>query len=237
MNISIQEEIIQAYPQYKMGLVKIKTISQDWNKLQTLTKYEKSIADKAQVENDWLAVFNDMHASERRLPSVVALWSIIDRFGTSASQTASLATYGGLKPINYFVDAYNFISIKHGIPMGGYDLTKLPHNELKLQHAVQGGVKFQPMGLSGQFEKLKDPAEICYYSGDTPVCRYWNHKDSEITKIVENTNEVLIMFDTLGNLAELENAMTEFVDLIKQTAEIDEIKTEILSDQKLETEM
>jgi len=131
-----------------------------------------------------LEVFSNMGASERRLPSVVALWNIIYHFGE-------------LKPINYFVDAYNYISIKHGIPMGGYDIAKLPHNELSLQHAVLGGVKFEPMGLSGQLEKLKDPAEICYYCGDIPVCRYWNHKDSEITKIDETTSEVLIMFDTL----------------------------------------
>ncbi len=131
--------------------------------------------------------FDDMHASERRLPSVVALWSIIDRFGE-------------LKPINYFVDAYNYISVKHGIPMGGYDIKKLPYDDLKLQYAITGGVKFEPMGLGGQLEKIKDEAEICYYCGDIPVCRYWNHKDSEITKIDENTNEVLIMLDTLSVL-------------------------------------
>ena len=224
MKISIQEEISQKYPQYKMGLVKIKSTSRDWEKLQALTKYDKSIADENSVEKEWLEVFSDMNASERRLPSVVALWSIIDRFGE-------------LKPINYFVDAYNYISIKHGIPMGGYDIAKLPHNELSLQHAVQGGVKFQPMGLPGQFEKLKDPAEICYYCGDIPVCRYWNNKDSEITKIDENTSEVLIMFDTLGSLAELESAINEFVELIKSTADITEVKTEILTNEKLSCEI
>ena len=224
MKISIQDKISQKYPQYKMGLVKIITTNKNWEKLQTLTKYEKSIADENTVEKEWLEVFSDMNASERRLPSVVALWSIIDRFGE-------------LKPINYFVDAYNYISIKHGIPMGGYDISKLPHDDLTLQHAIQGGVKFEPMGLSGQFEKLKDPAEICYYCGDVPVCRYWNHKDSEITKIDEDTSEVLIMFDSLGGLTELENAMNEFVDIVKQTSEVIEIKTDILSNEKLNCEI
>jgi len=224
MKISIQTEISQKYPQYKLGLVKIEITNKNWGKLQSLTKYEKSIVDGNIVEKEWLEVFSDMHASERRLPSVVALWSIIERFGE-------------LKPINYFVDAYNYISIKHGIPMGGYDTTKLPHDELSLQHVIQGGIKFEPMGLSGQFEKLKDTAEICYYCGDIPVCRYWNNKDSEITKIDEDTSKVLIMFDALGSLTELENAINEFVELIKTTADVTEIKVDILSNEKLSCEM
>ena len=114
MKISIENKILETYPQYKMGLVKISVENKNWEKLQSLVKYEKSIADEKLVEKQWLEVFSDMHASKRRLPSVVALWSIIDRFGE-------------LKPINYFVDAYNYISVKHGIPMGGYDVQKLPY--------------------------------------------------------------------------------------------------------------
>ena len=224
MKVTIQKEISQKYPQYKMGLVRVLVAEIDWEKLQTLTKFEKSLADKAAVERAWLEIFAQMHASERRLPSVVALWNIIDRFGE-------------LKPINYFVDAYNFISVKHGIPMGGYDLKKLPKDELSLQQAVVGGEKFAPMGLSGQLEKLKDPAEICYYSGEVPVCRYWNHKDSEITKIDAESSEVLIMFDSLGETGELETAMAELVELIKATATVKSVKTEILSNKKLEGEI
>ncbi|MCL2354316.1 MAG: phenylalanine--tRNA ligase beta subunit-related protein, partial [Oscillospiraceae bacterium] len=144
MKVSIQNEIAKKYPQYKMGLVKVVTTNKDWEKLQTLTKYEKSIANENAVEKEWLEVFADMKASERRLPSVVALWNVIERFGE-------------LKPIEYFVDTYNYISVKHGIPMGGYDIKKLPSTELFLQHAVQGGIKFQPMGLVRTIRKTQRP--------------------------------------------------------------------------------
>lgn len=224
MKISIQNEIAKIYPNYKMGLVKIIAANKNWEKLQTLTQYDKSIVCTDIVEKEWSKVFADMNASERRLPSVVALWRIVDRFGE-------------LKPINYFVDAYNYISVKHGISMGGYDIAKLPHQELTLQYVIPGGVKFEPMGLSSQLEKLKDPAEICYYCGEIPVCRYWNHKDSEITKIDDNTSKVLIMFDTLGGLIELEAAITEFVDLVKATSDVTEVKIEILDNNKLSCEM
>lgn len=224
MKILIENQIVENYPQYKMGLVKIRSTNQNWEKLQLLTQYEKSLADRKTVEKEWIAIFSDMHASQRRLPSVVALWNIIDQFGT-------------LKPINYFVDAYNYISVKHGIPMGGYDIQKLPYPNLTLQHAIQGGIKFEPMGLSGQLEKIKDSAEIAYYCGDIPVCRYWNHKDSEITKIDENTSDVLIMFDTLGDLMALENAMKEFTEIIKATADVTEIKMQILSKDQISCEI
>lgn len=224
MKISIENKILEKYPKYKMGLVKIKVEDKNWEKLQSFVKYEKSIADEKTVKKEWLEIFHDMNASGRRLPSVVALWNIIDRFGE-------------LKPINYFVDSYNYISVKHGIPMGGYDITKLPYEELTLKYAVCGGEKFEPMGLSGQLEKIKDPAEICYYSKDIPLCRYWNNKDSEITKIDENTTEVLIMFDTLGGLAELKCAMDEFIEIIKSTSNVIELKCEILSKEKLDCEI
>ena len=224
MKIKIENKILQNYPQYKMGLIKMAAADRNWEKLQLLTKYDKCIASEKTVTEEWLKIFSDMHASERRLPSVVALWNIIDRFGE-------------LKPINYFVDAYNYISVKHGIPMGGYDIKKLPNKELTLQYAIQGGTKFEPMGLSGQLEKIKDPAEICYYCGDIPVCRYWNHKDSEITKIDENTSEVLIMFDTFGGYTELESAINEFIKIIKETSKVSEVKIEILDKENLNCEI
>ncbi|MDR0979015.1 MAG: hypothetical protein LBL91_03665 [Lachnospiraceae bacterium] len=224
MKISIQEEILEKYPNYKMGLVKVKVASKNCEKVQAFTKYEKSIADEAEVEKEWLKVFKDMNASDRRLPSIVALWNIIDRFGE-------------LKPINYFVDIYNYISVKYGIPMGGYDMAKLPNEELTLKYAVVGGTKFEPMGLAGQLEKIKDPAEVCYYCGDVPVCRYWNNKDSEITKIDENSSDVLIMFDTLGTNENLQEAISELVKIIKETSDVIELKTEILNTEKANCEM
>lgn len=224
MKISIENKILEKYPMYKMGLIKVIVEDKNWKKLQELTKYGKSIVDEEKVEKEWLEIFDDMHASERRLPSVVALWSIIDRFGE-------------LKPINYFVDAYNYISVKHGIPMGGYDIKKLPYDDLKLQYAITCGVKFEPMGLGGQLEKIKDEAEICYYCGDIPVCRYWNHKDSEITKIDENTNEVLIMLDTLSGLEELQNAIDEFIHIIDLSSNIIEFKIKILDKESLSCEI
>lgn len=84
---------------------------------------------------------------------------------------------------------------------------------------------------------MKNPAEICYYCGDVPVCRYWNHKDSEITKIDENTSEVLIMFDTFWSITELENAMNEFINIINETSNITEIKIQILNQKKLNCEI
>ena len=224
MKISIENEIAQKYPDYKMGLIKISVSKTDWDALRKLITNEPTLSDKEEVETNWMSIFKDMHASDKRLPSVVALWNLIDRFGE-------------LKPINYFVDAYNFISVKHGIPMGGYDIKKLPNDELTLKHAVKGGVKFEPMGVSGQFEKLKDEAEICYYSGDVPVCRYWNQKDSDITKIEDDSTDVLIMFDALAGLVELENAMEEFNNIIKTTSTVVDIKTQILTNEKLSCEI
>lgn len=64
MKISIENQILENYPQYKMGLVKIMSTNQNWEKLHLLTKYEKSLVDPKAVQTEWLKIFSDMHASE-----------------------------------------------------------------------------------------------------------------------------------------------------------------------------
>ena len=45
------------------------------------------------------------------------------------------------------------------------------------------------------------------------------------------------MFDTFEGLTELENAMNEFINLIKETSNVTEIKIEILNEKKSHCEI
>ena len=65
-----------------------------------------------------------------------------------------------------------------------------------------------------------------------------DHKDSEITKIDDNSTDVIIMFDSLGGLEELNNAIDEFVELINSTSGTPKmISSMVLSNQKLTGEI
>ena len=207
MQIEIAQEIIDRYPNYRMGILSISTSNRDYKRLkEKLTEFPVDFPlIKQDIETTWLKIFADMGASERRLPSVVSLWRLIER-------------YGHLQDINYFVDVYNHISVKYGIPIGGYDISKFPHAALTLRFANKGD-EFQPLGLN-QIEKLKGLKEIVYYSGEQVVCRYWNNKDSELTKIDDTTNNVLITFDYFGSEELLIQAIDELYAIILETSDV-----------------
>ena len=220
MRVIIHQDVSDCYPDYLMGIVEI-----------TITRYdlyalEKSIEDNrttgqylrssVKAESKWLQVFNDMKASSKRLPSILSLWNIYERFD-------------GLRSINYFVDAYNHISMKHGIPMGGYDIDKLPAPDITLSYAKKGD-KFRPLGLN-QIEKIKNESEIVYYCGSEVVCRYWNNKDSELTRITDKTTRLVIFFDYFGEVDSLNAAMNDLAALFEFTGNVDFLRKSILSSQ------
>ena len=218
MLINIHSDICRRYPEYLMGVMEIIIAQYDIEKLHQaiiIETHSVSLPSRnAEVEAKWLQVFADMNASEKRLPSVISLWNLQERFSE-------------LRSINYFVDAYNHISTKHGIPMGGYDVAKLPADDITLRFAKKGD-KFQPLGLN-QIEKIKDENEIVYYSGNDVICRYWNNKDSEMTKVTENTTKLVVIFDFFGNLEDLRMAMNDFEKLLNSTSDMKSHHKSILS--------
>ena len=218
MTISIYQDVLNNYPDYLMGVVELSIVNYDSNKLQTIIAAEiaemKVPMRNSSVESKWKEIFINMKASEKRLPSITALWNLQERFGE-------------LRSINYFVDAYNHISTKHGIPMGGYDINNLPADDITLRYAKRGD-KFQPLGLN-QVEKIKDENEIAYYSGSNVICRYWNHKDSELTKITENSKRLVIIFDFFGEPVLLNKAMDELETLLISTSNVSFIRKNHLS--------
>ena len=76
--------------------------------------------------------------------------------------------------INPIVDAYNAISLKYGIPMGTYDISKLKGNiELRL---AKKGEEF--VGINSKQIERTSANEIVYADELGVFCRSWNDKDS-----------------------------------------------------------
>lgn len=216
MKITISKNVSDRYPEYKMGVIEAVVSKYDIDALQKLlpAKYADGLKRNKDAETKWNQVFSEMKASSKRLSSVVSLWNLFER-------------YDELRSINYFVDVYNYISVKYGIPMGGYDTENLPAADITLDYAKKGD-KFQPLGLN-QTEKIKDESEIVYYSGSDVICRYWNNKDSEITKITESTSKLVIIFDFFGDDVHLNAAMDEMEVLLKETSDVPYLQKNILT--------
>ena len=96
--------------------------------------------------------------------------------------------------INPLVDIYNLASLKFELPCGGED-TDAMDADLELTFA-DGNEKFIPLG--GVEEEHPSEGEIIYRSGDTAVCRNFNYRESDVTKLTGETKNAIIVFEDIG---------------------------------------
>lgn len=94
-----------------------------------------------------------------------------------------------LPVINTLVDAYNLASAETGIAISALDLEKI-RGELVLRYS-RAGELFFGMGMPAPIVLDKDRPIIC---DDEKIVALYPYRDSELTKITENTKEVVLIF-------------------------------------------
>jgi len=89
------------------------------------------------------------------------------------------------------VDAYNAVSVRHLVPMGGFDLDRVK-GDIQLRHS-EGGEAFTPLGPAAQEETY--PGEVVYADEERVLTRRWNYRDCDETKITVETVNVAMFAD------------------------------------------
>jgi DNA/RNA-binding domain of Phe-tRNA-synthetase-like protein len=117
-----------------------------------------------------------------------------------------------VRPINKIVDIYNYISIKHMVPAGGDDAAKVD-GDVVLRFA-RGDESFTALN-SDETETVKD-GEVVYADEKEVLCRRWNWRECDKTKMTEETKEVLLVVEGLPPVREQEMAgiLDDFRQLI-----------------------
>ena len=92
--------------------------------------------------------------------------------------------------INAAVDVYNAISLKHAVPVGGDDLDRVV-GDIRLTVAT-GEERFVP--LNGIETVAPKPGEIIYRDDEDVLCRRWNWRECDKSKMTEvSTNLCLVV--------------------------------------------
>lgn len=119
-----------------------------------------------------------------------------------------------LRPINTLVNIYNYVSLMHMVPVGGDDLAHA-EGDIVLRFA-KGDEPFFPLG-SEEMQTAKQ-GEVVYADEREVLCRRWNWRECEKTKMTEETRDVLLVTEGLPPVtaAEIENAVTDLSRLIKK---------------------
>jgi DNA/RNA-binding domain of Phe-tRNA-synthetase-like protein len=117
--------------------------------------------------------------------------------------------------INTAVDTYNTVSVRHRIPMGGFDMDRV-QGAIRLRFS-EGGESFMPLGASDPEETY--PGEVVYADDARILTRRWNYRDCDETKITEGTRAFIMFVDGSVDipresveeaLMDLENSLRRF---------------------------
>ena len=93
--------------------------------------------------------------------------------------------------VSSVVDCYNCVSVMTLLPMGAYDVRKLK-GDLTLRYGKEGEI-FLPLG-SGEEITVKD-THIVYADEEKICCWLWNHRDSRLCAVTQETKDALFFVD------------------------------------------
>ena len=117
--------------------------------------------------------------------------------------------------INNLVSLYNTISLRHILPVGGEDLDKIVGDVLLTKAEDNEPAIF----LLGEKEARAPRAgEILYKDDNGAICRRWNWKEADRTKLTQETKNAFLVIEALPPVSRdtVETAIRELADLVKQ---------------------
>ncbi|MFG3440328.1 B3/4 domain-containing protein [Nonomuraea sp. NPDC047897] len=175
----------------------------------------------------WLAGAADAAARDPQPDKIEAWRDAYRTFGAKPSRTRpsvdALTRRLPLPEINRVVDAYNAISVKHALPIGGEDLDRYS-GPARLVRAAGDEASEEPLGTP-------EPGEVIWRDDAGVTCRRWNWRQGVRTRITEETVNALFILERLEpmTMEELKTAGEELADLLSELAPGVRITTRLLS--------
>lgn len=224
MEFQISKEILRDYPDIVVGVViahGVNNSSANEEIMQMLRAVQEEVRGK----------FAGVDLAQH--PHIVPWREAYAKFGANprdyrcSSEALLRMVVNGrdLRSINKLVDLYNYISLKYILTLGGEDLDTMK-GDLVLAYA-EGSEPFIPLGSDAN-----DPpavSEVVYKDNMGVVCRRWNWREGDRTKLTESTKNVVLVAEGLPPIERnvVENATKELAELVKKYCG-GEIKIEFL---------
>lgn len=191
MKLKVNPQIFQDFPGMKIGVLTVRDLN---NKVATpqlgssLAKISRQIRQTLNIEG----------LSEN--PKIASWRQIYKKFGSKPNDYRSsieslcrLILKGkDLRQINPLVDIYNYVSLKHLLPAGGEDLDKIQGSIL----LTFAGPEEAPISTLGDLTENKPyEGEVIYKDDLSTICRRWNWREAERTKLTEETKNAVLVIE------------------------------------------
>lgn len=233
MKFKIDSKIFEQFPDLNIGIVTAKGIDNKGNNEDILNLIKEKVQEiKANFNTETLSQNPKIDAWRKAYSSFGAKPK---KYKCSVENLYRMILEGiELRHINKVVDIYNYISIKNIIPVGGDDTDKIDGN-ITLKFA-QGDEPFTELNS----EETKNPkeGEVVYVDDKEVLCRRWNWRECDKSKMTEETKNVALVVEGLPPTSkeDVEKIIEELSELVQKFCG-GEIKTFILNNSNPEAEI
>ncbi len=217
MKFIVSKDLFGKYPDVRIGVIIAKNIDNKSENLE-ITEFLKNIQDlitEEYIQNPTIVKWRQIYSSFGSKPSDYR--SLIEALIRSILKSRRIGH------INRLVDLYNYISLKYVITAGGEDLEKIEGN-INLKFAT-GGESFVPLNSANTEQAY--PGEVIYCDdAENVLCRRWNWRESDKTKLTEATKNAIIVLEGFDDnvsqaTEELEKLVQEYCNATTLTYFID----------------
>lgn len=210
MKFEISKEIFESFPRLSMAVIVVRGIDNTKEDADIISKIkQRSEQIRKELSKDKLSELDEISVWRKAYSSFGAKPK---KYKASIEALLRRILDGEELPsINKLVDMYNYVSIKHLLPVGGDNLDKVEGN-IMLKKS-KGSEKFVPLGSSDHEEPKEN--EIVYADDSDVLCRRWNWRECDKTKLDENTSDIILYAESLVGKELSEKVMSELIELIK----------------------
>jgi len=192
VKFKIEPNVFKKFPGLILGVVfanQVDNEGEDTEVLQLIREKEKEI--RANYNTETLSQIPRIESWRRAYSSFGAKPK---KYKSSVESLYRMILKGvDLRHINNIVDIYNYISIKHMIPAGGDDRAKV-EGDIVLKFA-SGEEPF--VALNSREKEAAKQGEVIYMDDKEVLCRRWNWRECDKTKMTEGTKEVVLVIEGL----------------------------------------
>ncbi|MEU7872703.1 phenylalanine--tRNA ligase beta subunit-related protein [Dactylosporangium sp. NPDC049140] len=136
----------------------------------------------------------------------------------SAEALRKRASRGDVPSVNRIVDAYNAVSIRFAVPIGGEDRAALAGPERLVRAA--GDEPFDTVRDGAPAVESPEPGEVIWRDDVAVTCRRWNWRQGRRTALTGTTTSAVFLLEGLGtDLHPAAEALVALLDADSATIE------------------
>jgi DNA/RNA-binding domain of Phe-tRNA-synthetase-like protein len=214
MKLVITDTIFDEFAELVLGVVTLHHIDNSQNRVEItemLRQAEAALSGKfgstPVIEHPYIAIWREAYRKFGAKPK--------DYPSSIENLTRRVLNGATIGHINNLVSLYNTISLRHILPVGGEDLDKIVGDVL----LTRAGNDEPAVLLLGEKEARAPRAgEIIYKDEVGAICRRWNWKEADRTKLTQETKNAFLVIESLPPVPRdtVETAIRELADLVKQ---------------------